>query len=409
MRVVARTVVAVVTGTALAAGALVGAGASQAAPDRIVIWTDAIHAPVLTKLLAKGYKGTPVKIVTKDLAAIRDQVGKVSEASAPDIIWGDQSWSGDLAMVGTIVPVVLSKKRSRQFAANVVGGYSWNSHGYGLPVQVSNVALITNATLVPKQPTTFAQLTSMVAKMQKAGKGKKGFAVGQGASSDGYAMYPLFSGLGGYFFGKDDAGSWDPANVGLANATFLRNSKRINDWNDTGLINSAMGPDEARKAFVSGKAPFWIAGPEDMDTLKGLKFTYRITPLPTIVAGTKAVPLLRIQGLSVTKYAKIHGVGGKAKRLVTRFLSTTGRQLAMAGAAGLNPANEAAAKQVAERRLVAIGAAGIGGVPVPNILQMAAVWPSYGSAWVKSTSGPGAVKAKKAFEDAAGEVNTAIA
>jgi arabinogalactan oligomer/maltooligosaccharide transport system substrate-binding protein len=408
MRVVARTVVAVVTGAALAAGALVGASSSQAAPARIVIWADAIHAPVLAKLLAKGYNGTPVKIVTKDLAQIRDQVGKVSEASAPDVIWGDQSWSGDLGMAGTIVPVVLSKTRKKQFAANVLGGYSWNGHGYGLPVQVSNVAMISNAKLVPKQPTSFAQLSKMVAKMQAKGKGKRGFAVGQGSSSDGYAMYPLFSGLGGYFFGKDDTGSPNPSDIGLSSPTFLKNSGQINDWNAAGLINSAMGPDEARQAFVTGKAPFWIAGPGDMETLKALKFTYRITPVPTVVSGIKAVPLLRVQGFSVTKYAKIHGVGGKAKKLVTRFLAAAGRQLALAGAAGLNPANELAAKQVAEKRLVAMGAAGVGGVPVPNILQMAAVWPEYGAAWVTSTSGPDAPKAKKTFADASGNISAAI-
>ncbi len=177
-------------------------------------------------------------------------------------------------------------------------------------MQVSNVAMITNVELVPKQPTTFSELTAMAAKLKKSGKGKKGFAVGQGPNSDGYSLYPLFSGLGGFFFGKDADGNWDPSVVGLSDPTFLKNSKQIDQWNASGLINSAMTADDARKAFANGKAPFWMAGPEDMATLKGLTFVYRITSVPAPVSGVKASPLLRVQGFNITSYAYQHGALG---------------------------------------------------------------------------------------------------
>jgi arabinogalactan oligomer/maltooligosaccharide transport system substrate-binding protein len=408
MRSLARSVVAATSAAAVAALCLVGATPSQAAPKSITIWADAPHAAVLSQLLAKGYKGVKVNVVTKDLAAIRDQFAKEPVETAPDIIWGDQSWSGDLAIAKSILPVPLTAARKKLFPANVLGGYDSFGKGYGLPVQVSNVALITNVELVPKQPATFADLSAMAAKLKKSGKGKKGFAVGQGPTSDGYAMYPLFSGLGGFFFGKDADGNWDPSVVGLSDPKFLKNSKQIDQWNAAGLIDSAMTPEAASKAFANGKAPFWIAGPEDMATLKSLSFVYRITAVPPLVGGIKPAPLLRVQGFSITASAYQHGALGISRKLVTRYLATAGRQLALAGASGLIPANVAAEKQLKEGRLRAIAAAGVDGQAIPNILQQQAVWPEYGGAWVKSTSGASATKAKKAFENASGAISTAL-
>ena len=46
-------------------------------------------------------------------------------------------------------------------------------------------------------------------------------------------------------------------------------------------------------------------------------------------------------------------------------------------------------------------AAGKGGVPMPNIPQMASVWQDLGAAWFKSTKGAGASKPVNAFKVAA--------
>ena len=399
MRGFARVLVAAAVGGALAAGLLGGASSTSAAPKPkpIVIWADAAHAPVISKLLKKGYKGTPVVVVTKEMAEIRSTLATTAAKDAPDVIWSDQSWTGELAAAGSIVPVTLNAVRQKQFPANILGGYRYGEDSYGVPVQFSNLAMITNAVLVPTQPKTFDELSAMVDKLRKKGKVKRGFMVPQGPGSDGFAMYTLFSGLGGYFFKTDSAGALDATNIGLASPALLKHGDIIDGWNATKLINSDVTADVARTAFVKGNAAFWMAGPEDMATLKSLKFVYRITAVPTIVGKLIPAPLLRVQGFMVTTYAAKHGVDVTARKLVTRFMATVGRQLALAGASGLNPANSVAAKQVAERRLTAIAAAAVAGVPVPNIPQMSALWAPYGGAWVASTAGPGATPAKDAF------------
>ena len=99
MRSIVRTIVAGAAAAGLGAAALVGAPGAQAAGS-ITIWTDAAHAPVITQLLPDGYKGYTLNVVTKELTAIRDELATVPEGSAPDLIWGDQEWSGTLAAAG---------------------------------------------------------------------------------------------------------------------------------------------------------------------------------------------------------------------------------------------------------------------------------------------------------------------
>ena len=56
-----------------------------------------------------------------------------------------------------------------------------------------------------------------------------------------------------------------------------------------------------------------------------------------------------------------------------------------------------AAKLVKDADLQAFGKASAGGVPMPNIPQMASVWGDLGAAWVRSTKGAGAIPARKSF------------
>lgn len=392
----------------LGATTLVLAPSAPAAPNVITIWADATHAPTISALLPTGYRGTPVIVVTKDMNAIRDELATVPAASAPDVIWADATWTSQLAAAGSIVAVPLGKKATASFRANALGGFQVGATGYGIPVQVSNVAMISNVVLVPTPPTTFGALSATALQLVSSGKAKVPFAVAQGGDSDGYSMYPLFSGLGGYFFGRNAEGVLDPTQIGLANSTFIQNSVAIDSWNASGLISAALTTGKARRSFVKGNAPFWIAGPEDMSTLLKLSFGYRISAVPPIIAGLKTAPLLRLQGFMMTKHAATNGVQDQASKLIRLFFAAPAAQLSLASASGLIPANRTAVSQVTVKQLQAIDLAGVDGIAIPNIPQMASVWAPYGSAWTTSTAGTAARLAKPSFRLAQRTVESAL-
>jgi arabinogalactan oligomer/maltooligosaccharide transport system substrate-binding protein len=407
----ARTWVTGLVAVAVAIGGTLVAAPSARAAEGITVWADATHAPVIEELLPNGYQGLPVTVVTKDPASWRSDLASVPASEAPDVIWGDLAQTGDLAAEGTIVPVTLGKKRATRFRENVLRGSQYGADRYGLPVQISNLALITNTKLVPKQPTTFAGLSDIALNLVETKKKVTvPLALSQGDGSNPWTTFPLFSGLGGYLFGRDADGALNPKDLGLASPKLIQKSGRIDRWNASGLLDSTLTKAAARKAFRKGKSPFWLAGPEDLPALLKLDFVYRIGAVPPILKNRTPVPLLTVHGFMVTKFANRHGVGEQASSLVSKKMSRIKPQLALASASRWLPANTDAAKEIniGGGRIRAIGAAGAAGVPMPNIPQAGAVWAPYGAAWSVSTSGSSATAAKDAFRIAEAAAEAAI-
>ena len=168
-------------------------------------------------------------------------------------------------------------------------------------------------------------------------------------------------------------------------------------------------------AFVSGQAPFWIAEPNDIDALTQVDFRYRITPVPRIVSGLTPAPLLRSYGFAVTTFARQHDVVEQATALVQAELAGARAQRTFAGASPLVglPANANAAATVANRQLVAFGAAGADAIAYPNIAQWGPASVALLGAWRASTRGaeadPPAVPAAESFAAARSAVRQGAA
>jgi maltose-binding protein MalE len=366
----------------------------------VVIWTDQDRQAAVTKLANEwaASKGVTAKVVVKDFGSIRDSLGTVNAADAPDVFNAAHDWTGQLAANGLVQPLFLSAAVQAQFPSYTLNAFSYGTAVkklYGVPVAVENIGLVVNTKLV-KVPTTFAQLESSALAFKKKSHQTFGIAVQQGANGDAYHMYPFFSGLGGYVFGTNKAGNLDPSDIGLANPTFLKNSALIDKWNKEGLINSKLDYTGGLNAFLKGQAAFWLTGPWNTDTLKKSGLSFKIIQIPAIAK--PSVPFLGVQGVMVSKFATTHGVDAAAKDFVN-FLATPAAQTELAAANGRPPANKGAKSN--DPVLAQFSAASKGGVPMPNIPQMSSVWGDLGQAWVRSTKGSGSMPAARSFKGAA--------
>ncbi len=367
----------------------------------LVIWTDANRAPAVSKI-ADGWasaNGATIKVVSKDFGSIRSNLGTVAVADAPDVVVAAHDWTGELAANGLVEPLYPSASIKAQFPKYTLDAFSYGTAVkklYGIPVQVENIGLLVNTKLA-KVPRTWAQLESEALAIKKKNRLAFGICVQQGSGGDAYHMYPFFSGLGGYVFGVNKAGNLDPSDIGLANPTFLKNAHLIDRWNKEGLINSKTDYATCNTAFTKSRAPFWLTGPWAVSDIKKAGVPFKVIQVPPIAK--PAVPFLGVNGMMVTKYASAHGVDSAAKSLVVDYFSTASAQTQLAAAGGRAPANVKA--KAADPVLAQFGAAGKGGVPMPNIPQMASVWNDLGQAWVRSTKGPGAMPAARSFKGAA--------
>ncbi|HEX3456199.1 MAG TPA: extracellular solute-binding protein [Gaiellaceae bacterium] len=400
---------AVLAIAAIAGVVAVGATARSKA-QTLTIWADASRVPAIQKVAGAwaAQHGITINVVQKDFGVIQTSLGTVDASTAPDVVVGASDWVGGFSANGLVLPLVLSKTVKSQFPSYALDAMSYGTavkRLWGLPVQLENIGLVVNTGLV-KVPKTFAQLESEALAYKKKSSNNLGIAVQQGAGGDAYHMYPFFSGLCGYIFGKNSVGNLDPSNIGVANPKFLKNASLIDKWNKEGLINSKVDSGIAQNAFLKKQAAFWITGPWNSQTLKSSGLKYQIVQLPRI--SCQSVPFLGVQGLFVTKYAVTHGVGSAAVDLVTNYMAQPAAQVAVALAGGRPPANLKAAKLVKDPVLAQFSKAGLGGVPLPNIPQMASVWSELGGAWVKSTRGAGAVPAKAAFRTASRNIANKI-
>jgi len=397
---------------ALAAIVAAVAGSVNAAvkAPTLTIWTDADRQTAVTQVANQwaASRGVQVNVVQKQFGNIRDDLGTVAAADAPDVIVGAHDWTGKLAANGLVAPLYPKAATLKQFPAYTLNAFSYGTAVkklYGAPVAVENIGLVVNTKLA-KVPTTWAQLEKEALAFKHKKSGNLAIAVQQGTNGDAYHMYPFFSGLGGYVFGKNHAGNLDPSNIGVASAAFTKHASLVDKWNKEGLINAKVDATTAQSAFLKGQAAFWVTGPWNIDTIKKAGIHFRVIQVPAIVK--PAVPFLGVQGFMVTKYAATHDVSAAAQDLVANYMMTPAAQTLLAAANNRYPANTVAGKSVKDPYLAQFGKASVGGVPMPNIPQMDSVWSDLGGAWVKATKGSGATKASVAFKAASRSIANKI-
>jgi arabinogalactan oligomer/maltooligosaccharide transport system substrate-binding protein len=208
-------------------------------------------------------------------------------------------------------------------------------------------------------------------------------------------MYPFFTSLCGYIFGKNSAGNLDPSNLGVANKKFLANAATIDRWNKTGLIRSTVTDGIAKTLFTSGKTAYYVTGPWFLDDIKKSGVKFAVSAFPNNKCKTQ--PFTGVGGLAVTKFAGTHGVESLAKDFVANYMMQAGPQFTHYSVGGRLPANTQAASRIKDPYLKGFATAGAVGNPMPNIPQMASVWSDLGQAWVRSTKGAGSIPARKSF------------
>ena len=399
-----RSRLAAVAAALMVLGALWVSPAASAAERDIVVWVPKGYKAAATAAFPGTIDGHRVRVRVRDMTDLSARLLAGDPKTAPDIVFIDSASTGALASAALLSPLDLERGTLRTLNKAAVDGFRYGFNIYGVPLQTQNVALVSNADLVPEAPQNFRQLRRIALDLEREGRVSMPLALGQEPMPQAAeALYPLFSGLGGFVFGTNAGGSIDPTKIGIDNASFQKHSDRIDTWNASGLLDSAITQEQAREAFVSGQAPFWLAAPADIPALTEVPFRYRITAVPQIVPELTPVPMMRSQGFAVTTFARQHGVLAEAGRLVGEVSSGARSQRAFFDASpviGL-PANTNAAANVPNRQLVAFGAAGAEAVAYPNIEQWGRAATAFVAAWRQSTRGPDAtppaVPAAQAF------------
>ncbi len=379
------------------------APAEEAAPANgdcsatLTVWADEQRAPVLLPLGDKFQADTGVclELVQKQFGAIRDDLKVAGPAGeGPDILIGAHDWIGELVNSGLLAEVSLGGKDA-SFAAEGVAACNYDSKLYCLPYAVENVAFFINSDLVAEAPATWDDVKTLSQEIKDGGT-KYGYLIQE---NDPYHFYPIQTAFGGYVFGKDANGNWDPSNVGIGGEGTVAAFSWLDSMYADGILDrgAAINYDLMSAAFQNGDAAMIIGGPWMLDGFRSAGVPYKVVALPAGPAG-QSKPFLGVQGFMISAFSKQPLL---AQTFLQEYVATDEVMSAFV-AANPRPSAWTAANANLDDDLKAFGTAGLGSDAMPNIPQMSAIWSSWGTAMQLVSQG------KQTPAEAAAEAQTQI-
>lgn len=375
---------------------------AEPAVSELTLWADELRAPVITGLAQAFEDKYGVKIIIEQYSFgdIRDNLKVAGPAGeGPDLLIGAHDWLGELVINGLLEPIDLGDKVD-SFAPGAVQAMTYDGNLYAVPYAVENVALFRNPDLVPDAPETWEELEAIAAQLEADGTVTQGYVL---QSGDPYHFFPIMTAFGGYVFGLDDEGNYNPDDVGIDSAGSIAAAEWLDKMVKEGHMQPDVDWDTMHALFETGDSAMFITGPWALSRLRDAGASYAISPVPAGPAG-ESQPFLGVQGFMVSAFSDDPLL---AQAFLTEFVATeeTMQELYEVGARA--SAYLPVIEKTDDPDLAAFGEAGENGLPMPAIPEMSSVWTAWGDAVTiifQQQQG-----AEEAFMNAAEQIRTAIA
>jgi len=369
--------------------------------SQLTVWADAARAPIIEEIGKEFTAKYGVAIVVQEMASgdIRDQLKVAGPAGeGPDIIVGPHDWLGELVTNGLLAEIDLGDKKA-DFFAPAVDAFTYDGKLYGMPYATENLAFFRNTTLVPEAPATWDDVEKIAGELESAGKVKYGYALQEG---DPYHFFPIMSAFGGYVFGRDAVGSYDPANVGIDSEGSIAAAQWLDKMVKDGHLAAGIDYGTMHSMFESGDVAMIISGPWALDEIKKSGVAYAISAIPAET--TAATPFLGVQGFMISNFSKDPLL---AQTFLQEYIATTDTMQKIYDGNPRPSAYLPVREATQDADMVAFGEAGVNAVAMPAIPAMSAVWTAWGDAEkliFQQTEAPDV-----AFKTAAEQIRAAIA
>jgi arabinogalactan oligomer/maltooligosaccharide transport system substrate-binding protein len=388
MRIRTTGVVAVL-GLALAAA---GCGDDEPAPGesptaapegKLVIWADdkrtAALQPFAERFGQENGVTVEVQAISKDLQT--NFVTASQQGSGPDVVVGAHDWIGNLVTNGAIDPVQLTADQRAGFAEVALKATTFNGQVYGVPYAMENLALFRNTDLAPDAPRTIEDLVATGKKLREQKKTSEILCLQVGQNGDAYHIYPLYTSAGGYLFGTNAAGDYDPTDLGVGKPESIAAFEKIGKLGEKGegALKRSITGENSIATFTGKKCAYLVSGPWASTDIKKAGIPYDISPVPGFAGGKPAQPFVGVQAFYVAAKGQNKAL---AQEFVTNYVTTPDLAVALYEAEPRPPALTAALDRVkaGDPDLAKFQEAGSNGQVLPAIPAMAAIWDPFGKA-----------------------------
>jgi len=344
-------------------------------PGKLLIWING----------DKGYNGlqkvgdafTQKSGVPVTVEHPEDATGKFQQAAAagqgPDIWCWPHDRLGEWAKAGLVVPVNPSKKIHDGIEDEAWKAFQYQGKTWGYPISVEAIGLVYNKALVKVPPKSFADVVKLDKEL--SAKGKHAILWDY---NNTYFTWPLLAANGGYVFGRDAHGEYDPAKVGVNSPGALKGAELLASLIKSGVMPKGSDYAAMEGGFNKGDVAMMITGPWAWDNARKSNIDFGVAPIPD-VGGKPARPFVGVLGCMISAPSKNKDI---AKEFIENYLlSLDGLKTINADVPLGTPANKAFFKELAENpNIKATMENARRGEPMPNIPEMGKFWSSMASA-----------------------------
>lgn len=332
------------------------------------IWADDTRTPILNGLAEDFLAEYNVALEVEDLGRVQDIRSQVIIAvpagEGPDIYIGVHDWLGALVESGLVAPIDLGDKRDEFVESNLEAFTYTDGELYGMPYASENLGFFYNTELVPEPPTTWDEVLEIGRELKAEGLVEYALAVATGPL---YNALPVQTAFGGYIFGLDENGAWNPDDVGLDSEGEIDAVSWMTAAAEEGLLLDLFDYETAHSLFETGQIPFLMAGPWALDRIRASGVPYAVAPF----FPDEGVPFLGVQGFMVNPFSENVLL---AQAFLTEFVATQ-ELMQELYEVGLRPSALKSVLEVTDDPdLKAMGEAGASAMPMPNIPEMGSVW-----------------------------------
>jgi len=334
----------------------------------IRIWADEQRAPVLSELAADFQAEYGVELVVENISGIRDQFSVAAPAGeGPDIIILAHDQAAALVASGLVAPIDLGEKEG-DFVQEALDAFTYEGELYGMPYATENLGFFYNTEYVEEPPTTWDGVYEMSQELIDEGLIQYGIVL----AGTSYDAYPWMTSQGGYIFGLDENGDYDPTDVGVGSEGMIQFGEMALQWVEDGILSDNTDNTTAKSMFLNGDVAFFMNGPWELTNLREAGMPYGITTFPD-----GGEPFMGVQGFMINAFSDNILL---AQAFLTEYVATEETMLAFVENDPRVPAYNPALEQLDDPDLAAIAEAGANAQPMPAIPEMGKVWGDWGNA-----------------------------
>jgi maltose-binding protein MalE len=342
------------------------------------IWADDTRSAILSELADDFLAAYNVEVVVEEVASIRDQFTVAAPAGeGPDITLMPHDQAGSMVESGLLAPIDLGAK-AELFVPSTLASATYDGVLYAMPFATENLGFFYNTELVPEPPTTWDEVLEVGRALIADGS----VTYGMGLSGTTYDAYPLMTAHGGYIFGRDDQGNYNPEDLGVDSEGMIVAGEWLKAAVEEGFISDSTDWDTAHVLFETGEVPFLMAGPWALDRIRESGVPYAITNFPS---GTQdGFPFSGVQIFVVNAFSENVLL---AQAFLTEFVATEEVMESLYIAGNRPSAFIPVLEATDDPDLLAMGKAGENATSMPTIPAMGSVWGSWNDAIVLILTG----------------------